>query len=111
MTESQEASTLEDIVTVDAATAVKIAVFLEAKRVQDAANARVEALKGDLNALFAAAGAKKFADASGAVLLSRVEVQNPQAYNWVLLNRLAPKAVERAKLPRTTHYRLNPPRR
>lgn len=111
MTEVQESSKLEDIVTADADTAVLIARYLEAKRAQDAANARVDSLKTVLNEAFDAASARKFADASGAVLLSRIEVQNPQAYNWALLSRLAPKALERSKLPRTSHYRLNPPRR
>lgn len=105
-----EAAELEGIVEADAATATLIATYMEAKRVEDDARARTEELRTKLLKSFEAEGAAKFIDATGDVLLARVKVLNPQAYNWDLLKRLAPKAVQRAMLPRTSHYRLNPPR-
>lgn len=110
MTELQTAAELEAIVEADAATATMIATYMEAKRAEDDAKARVEELRTKLLKSFEAEGAAKFIDTSGEVLLARVKVQNPQSYNWDLLKRLAPKAVQRAMLPRTSHYRLNPPR-
>jgi hypothetical protein len=111
MTEVQTASTLEDIVVADAHATALVAEFLELKRQMDALEALIAPVKSALTEAFVAAGAKRFTDANGSILLSRIEVQNPQAYDWAKLARLAPKALERSKLPRTTHYRLNPPRR
>ena len=111
MTESQESSTLEDIVVADTATQVLIGQYLDLKRQIDALESKLAPVKSALSQAFVDAGAKRFTNDSDRVLLSRIEVQNPQAYDWAKLARLAPKALERSKLPRTSHYRLNPPRR
>lgn len=87
-----------------------LAQYAEAKRAMDAAEARIDALKPKVNALFEAKSADKFTDSEGTVLMSRSECLNRQEYDIPMLARLAPKALAKATKARTTHFRLNLPR-
>lgn len=111
MTEIATPAEVENIVTADTDTAVLIARYSEVKREIDAAERRAKSLRDALMDAFVVKGASVFTDASGQTLLTRVEADSPQGYDFALLARLAPKALARAMKPRTKHYRLNLPRR